>query len=85
MLNTCSCGRKMSKYANRCRRCEAAANQKRVTEAVAIVAKGICPVCTAPLRRNLALTGWFQCSQYGADTHRADPSKPPCSFQTFTV
>ena len=32
-----------------------------------------------------ALTGWYQCSQFGADTHRADPSQPACDFQTSTA
>ena len=52
--------------------------------AIAQVATGKCPDCDAPLKRNLALSGWWQCSQYGAPQFRADASKPPCSFQTFT-
>ena len=48
------------------------------------VAQNKCPHCGAPLRRNLALTGWWQCSQYGAEGFRADSSKPSCSWQGFT-
>lgn len=53
-------------------------------EAEAVVATGKCPVCGRPLRRNLSLTGWWQCSQLGAVGFRADASKPSCDFQTFT-
>lgn len=42
-----------------------------------------CPQCGAKLRRNLSLTGWWQCGQYGSDGFRADNSKPQCSFQGF--
>lgn len=54
-------------------------------EARAVVATGKCPQCGRALRRNLALSGWYQCSQFGAEGFRADASQPSCSFQTFTV
>ncbi len=60
-------------------------HDERLAGARAIVATGVCPTCGAKLRRNLALTGWWQCSQYGSDGFRADDAKPQCSFQTFTV
>ena len=56
----------------------------RIAEAVAIVKTGKCPTCGAPLRRNLSMAGWYQCSQLGAEGFRADKTKPSCSFQTFT-
>jgi predicted metal-binding protein len=56
----------------------------RFEEARKIVATGTCPICGAQLRRNLSLSGWWQCSQFGADGFRADSSKPKCDFQTFT-
>lgn len=43
-----------------------------------------CPQCGRPVRRNLSITGWIQCSQFGADTHRADKSQPACPWQGFT-
>lgn len=49
-----------------------------------IVEKGVCPCCGRPLVRNSALAGWWQCSQLGAETHRADPSQPSCNWQGFT-
>ena len=49
-----------------------------------VVQTGCCPQCGAGLRRNLALTGWWQCAQYGAEQFRADASKPACSWQGFT-
>ena len=80
----CECGRAKNKYARRCNRCQSALDTARYAEAQAIVATGICPDCGRKLRRNLSITGWWQCEQLGADTHRADPTKPSCSFQTFT-
>ena len=50
----------------------------------AVVATGVCPTCGAALRANLSITGWWQCAQLGAETHRKDPSKPSCSWQGFT-
>ena len=58
--------------------------EKAHAEAREIVATGVCPVCGAALKRNLALTGWVQCEQYGAPGFRKDPSKPACPFQCFT-
>lgn len=49
-----------------------------------IVATGVCPLCAGKLRRNLSLTGWWQCEQLGAATHRKDANKPSCSWQGFT-
>jgi hypothetical protein len=63
---------------------EKAKREARYAEARAVVANGVCPCCGAKLRRNLSLTGWWQCGQYGAVGFRADDSKPGCSFQTFT-
>lgn len=54
-------------------------------EAVRVVQSGKCPTCGAGLRRNLALSGWYQCEQYGAEGFRKDSAKPSCSFQCFTA
>lgn len=53
-------------------------------EARALVAAGRCPQCGSALRRNLSMTGWWQCEQYGTVAFRARPAEPPCSWQTFT-
>jgi hypothetical protein len=53
-------------------------------ETRAVVKTGKCPACGRVLRRNSSLTGWWQCSQLGAETHRADPSQPSCSWQGLT-
>ena len=45
-------------------------------EARAALAANWCPKCGRPVRQNLALTGWVQCSQYGAVGFRADASAP---------
>lgn len=49
-----------------------------------IVATGKCPQCGEELKRNLSLTGWYQCAQLGAEGFRKDASKPSCSWQGFT-
>jgi uncharacterized protein YbbK (DUF523 family) len=84
-VSRCSCGARKSRAASYCRKCEAARADARHAEARAVVATGKCPSCGAGLRRNLSLTGWWQCQQYGAVTHRADPTAPACSWQTFTA
>src|SRR5262249_41453769 len=63
---------------------EKAKREARLAENRRIVQAGACPVCGRPLRRNLAVTGWWQCSQYGAVGFRVDAESPSCSFQTFT-
>lgn len=53
-------------------------------ETCAAVRGGACPRCGRPLKRNLSLTGWWQCSQFGALGFRADPEQPSCDWQGFT-
>lgn len=64
------------------------ASNERIAAAQAetrkIVATGKCPECGSGLRRNLSLTGWWQCEQLGAENFRKDPAKPSCSWQGFT-
>lgn len=85
MRNKCDCGRKMSKNTSTCKTCLDARLKRAQDAAQSIVAGGRCPHCAAPLRRNLAITGWWQCSQYGAETFRARADLPSCSYQTFTA
>jgi hypothetical protein len=78
----------MSKTERRERREARKASQARIeaaqAETRAVVASGACPRCSGALRRNLALTGWWQCAQFGAIGFRADASKPACEWQGFT-
>jgi hypothetical protein len=53
-------------------------------EAQAALAFNSCPACNRAVKRNLALTGWVQCSQYGAVGFRADSAAPNCGWQGFT-
>ncbi len=67
---------------------EQAASNARIQaaheETKRVVASGKCPLCGGGLRRNLSLTGWWQCEQLGAEGFRKDPAKPSCSWQGFT-
>ena len=83
-MKRCKCGRRMSRYSIECKSCHAAKMDRLHEEARAIVATGKCPHCGSGLRRNLSITGWWTCEQFGAETHRARPNDPDCSFQTFT-
>ncbi len=49
-----------------------------------IVAMGKCADCGGGLRRNLSLTGWWQCEQFGAVGFRKDAMRPACNWQGFT-
>lgn len=83
--NRCDCGKVMSKSASRCKACEQVLADRREEEAQGHVKNG-CPLCKLPLRRNLALTGWWQCSALGEPSFREEKYRnmPACSFQTFT-
>ncbi len=81
----CQCGRTKSQYAGYCRKCTAERDASRIAVAQAVVSTGLCPQCQGKLKQNLSITGWWQCLQYGAVTHRADPSKAACSYQTSTA
>lgn len=83
MTNRCKCGRKMSKYATRCKECERKRNALMKAQNQQVLSNGKCPKCGSGLKRNSSLTGWWQCEQYGAATHRARPNDPACLFQMF--
>ncbi len=83
-ITKCKCGRRMSRYSNDCNKCHKEKMDRIRSEASRIVATGKCPDCGANLKRNLALTGWWQCEQFGAEGFRKDSSKPSCNFQCFT-
>lgn len=57
---------------------------KARAEVVQAVSSGHCPTCGAAIKRNLAITGWWQCEQFGAEGFRKDPNKPACNWQGFT-
>jgi hypothetical protein len=69
-------------------RTERKAQMARISEARAatqrVVASGRCPHCGGGLRHNMALAGWWQCEQLGAEGFRKDSSKPSCDWQGFT-
>ena len=63
---------------------EAEASRRYYENVRSIVASGVCPLCGAGLRRNMALLGWWQCEQYGAPEWRKNPEAPDCGWQGFT-
>ena len=52
-------------------------------EVQSVVDTGICPCCGAKLRRNISLSGWWQCEQYGSEGFRKNSALPACSWQGF--
>lgn len=89
MKITCKeCGKpaRVSKFSSSgiCNPCASNKQEARYAESGRIVDSGKCPDCGMDLKRNLSLTGWWQCSQFGAEGFRVDSTKPACSFQTFT-
>lgn len=83
-MNKCHCGKKMSQYANRCNSCHKEWMAMTLQKAREIVSTGACPECGGKLKRNLSMSGWWQCEQLGSEQFRKDPTKPSCAFQTFT-
>jgi hypothetical protein len=59
---------------------------KAKSDASTHVVRGTCPDCGLPLRRNLALSGWWQCAAYGEPAFRDAQFQGAahCSFQCFT-
>ncbi len=77
--------RKATRDARKAERLAWAARHAEICAAAqAEVAKGVCPTCGRAIRRNWALPGWWQCSQFGAPMFRAVPTDPACGWQTFT-
>ena len=62
-ISKCECGKRKSQYARFCKKCEASKEAARKAEAAKVIAAGTCPQCGGSLKRNLALTGWYQCEQ----------------------
>lgn len=83
MKAKCACGRWMSKHSRSCNVCHAARMAEiKAGNSVHVLANR-CPDCGAALRRNLSLTGWYECEQRGAVGFRKDASKPSCEFNCF--
>lgn len=78
----------MTKQERAERRAERKASAERIaqaqTETRAIVATGVCPCCGSKLKRNLSITGWWQCEQFGSVGFRARDNDPQCGWQGFT-
>lgn len=82
-VSKCKCGSRKSQHSNSCRKCYEKRQADIKTANRAIFETGSCPDCGSGLVKNLALTGWVQCEQAGADGFRKNDNKPPCSFQIF--
>ena len=53
-------------------------------EARSIVATGKCPRCGSALKRNLSITGWWQCGQFGEPPFRLNSKGPECNWYCMT-
>ena len=80
----CKCGRRKAKLAMTCTKCAHEKHEQCVAKAKAIVGSNCCPDCGDELKRNLAMTGWYQCVQFGNEDFRKNPAAPSCGFQCFT-
>jgi hypothetical protein len=77
--------RKQARVAKQAQLKEQAARIEAAKQATReIVASEKCPKCGGGLKRNLSLTGWWQCEQFGAVGFRKDAAKPACEWQGFT-
>lgn len=62
-------------------RAKTLAQNEEITKAI----QDGCPCCGRKIKRNLSLTGWWQCSQFGAVGFRVDSTQPACNWQAFYV
>lgn len=86
MFKTCiDCGKNLPKNTGlpRCIWCATLRSAAIDAEKRAIVATRKCPLCGSALKRNSSMVGWWMCEQVGAETFRARPQDPPCSWQAF--
>ena len=66
------------------------AKQSRVQRKTVSKHRAVKPRTVRPLdvakadKRNLSLTGWWQCEQLGSPVFRKDPDKASCTWQGFT-
>jgi hypothetical protein len=74
----------MTKLERAIKQAEKIRREKDQAEIINIVNIGVCPICGSKLRRNLSLTGWYQCEQFGSKGFRKDSLKPQCAWQGFT-
>ena len=84
-MATCKCGKRMSKHSHECKACHRANMDRLHAEAQAVVNTGKCPQCGLPLKRNLAITGWWQCVRCTDYPTPEYAQYPKCSFQCFTA
>lgn len=82
----CECGKRRSRWSQRCRACTQTAIDRARTETRKVVETGQCPRCGTGLVRNLALAGWWQCGGYASEGFRRPgfENVPSCSWQGFT-
>jgi hypothetical protein len=57
---------------------------KSQAEAQGALQANRCPACGCGVTRNLSITGWVQCEQFGAPQFRKRPTDAPCNWQGFT-
>ena len=70
------------------------AEDERRAKAKAVVHSGVCPLCGAPLVRNITIGGWYTCAAYGkpgsrgafdgtGKPHPEYDALPACGYQVF--
>ena len=52
-------------------------------QAADALATNTCPMCSAGVHLNLALTGWVQCDRFGSGHFRRDMTGNACGWQAF--
>ena len=54
-------------------------------QAADALATNTCPMCSAGVHRNLAITGWVKCDRSGSGHFRRDMTGNACEWQAFMV
>lgn len=76
-MSRCECGKVKARDSRRCLTCHNTAIAGFKAAAQKVIDTGRCPICGGKLVRNLALSGWWQCENYGR------PDNLKCGFQAF--
>lgn len=84
VMSRCGCGKVKSRDSRTCRTCHNNRMEGFKNEAQKIIDIGRCPECGDSIERNMALSGWWQCANFGQRKMRnGRADNADCGWQAF--